>query len=91
MRLYNAIAIYDVYVIAESGESAREALLATIQNDADFKPSEVVATESMREGAVRESWQGEKPVVAADVSDEDFTSIKGKTTIEIFQHLYLKR
>lgn len=90
MKLFNAIALWDVYVVAETGEKAREALIATIQNDPDFKASEVIATETSRD-SIRESWRGERPIVADDVSDKDFEQVKGRTTSEIFQHLYLKR
>lgn len=89
MKLYNAIAIFDVYIVAESGEAARDALLACILAD-ELKPSEVVAVETTRESAIRASWRDEKPPVAADVSDGDFAKIKGHTTAEIFGRLYTK-
>ena len=89
MRLYNAIIIHDVYVTAESSEKAREAVLAWIAEGAT--PSESVAYEANREGAIRQSWRDQRPLVAGDVSDEDFEAIKGKTTLEIFEHIYTKR
>jgi hypothetical protein len=91
VKLFNAIAIYDIYIVAESGEAARKALVLAIKDDPDFKPSEVVANESVREGSIREGWREERPLVAADVSDGDFEKVRGRTTSEIFQRLYLKR
>jgi hypothetical protein len=89
MKLYNTIAIYDVYTVAESNETAREALLAAIAEG--LKPSESTATETVREGAIRQGFREERPFVAADVSEVDFNRCKGKTTAQMFELLYLKR
>jgi hypothetical protein len=89
MRVFNAIAITDVYVVAESNEKAREALLAWIA--AGEPPSEIVAVETNREAAIRESWREQKPLVADDVSDADFKKLEGKTTIEVFKQIYTKQ
>lgn len=89
MKLYNTIAIFDVYIVAESGEAAREALLASIKEGT--KPSEVTATETVRETAIRSGFREERPFVAGDVSDEDFEKCKGKTTAQVFQDLYTKQ
>jgi hypothetical protein len=88
MKLYNTIAIFDVYVVAESSEKAREALLAGIADG--LPPSEIVGVETNREAAIRAAWREEKPLVAADVSDEDFKKLQGNTTIKIFEKLYTK-
>ena len=32
-----------------------------------------------------------KPFVADDVSDDDFERVKGKTTIEVFEMLHVKK
>jgi hypothetical protein len=83
------IAIWDCYITAESGEEARKALLAWIATGEP--PSEIVAVETNREGAIRDSWRDQKPLVAADVSDADFKKLEGKTTIEIFKQIYTKQ
>jgi hypothetical protein len=89
MKLFNSIAIFDVFVVAETGEKAREALLAWIAEG--MPPSEHVAVETRQEQTIRASWREQKPLVAEDVSDADFKQLKGKTTIEIFEQLYTKR
>jgi len=89
VKLYNTIAIWDCYVVAESSEKAREALLGLIsEGDA---PSEIVATEANREATIRAAWRERKPMVAIDISETDFRQLKGKTTIEIFEKIYTKR
>jgi hypothetical protein len=89
MRLFNAIATYDIYIVAESNETARETLIAWIAEGA--VPSEAIAFETTREGAIRDAWREQKPLVATDVSDADFVRLEGKTTIGIFEHIYTKR
>lgn len=90
-KLYNTIIIFDVYTVAKSSEKARETLLHWIQNE-QFKPSESVAHEVRRDPEVRLSWREEKPLVADDITDEEFEkTVKGHTTIQIFEQLYLKR
>jgi hypothetical protein len=89
MKLYNAIAIFDVYVVAESSEEARKALLAHIADG--MEPSEIVGVEATREQAIRTEWRDLRPLVGADVGDTDFAKLKGKTTIEIFERVYTKR
>lgn len=93
MRLFNAIAVFDCYVVAETSEEARCALLRWIADGGEEfppAPSEGVATEAGREQSIRASWRDQRPLVAADVSDADFKKLEGKTTIEIFQSIYTK-
>jgi hypothetical protein len=89
MKLFNVIAIWDFYTVAETPEKAREALLTWIAEG--VKPSEIVAVEANREIAIRSAWREQPPLVADDVSEADFKQLKGKTTIEIFEQLYTKR
>jgi hypothetical protein len=89
VKLYNTIVIFDVYTVAESNEAAREALLAWIAEG--MQPSESVAVEVNREQAIRASWREQKPLVGADISDEDFKKLEGRTTLQAFEQLYLKR
>jgi hypothetical protein len=93
MKLFNTIAIYDVYIIAESAEAARDTLLAAINgtNEQALMPNEVTATESKMERSIRAGYRDERPFVAGDVSDADFDKCKGKTTIQLFEHIYCKR
>lgn len=88
MKVFNVIAIWDVYVVAESSEDARKALLAAMVDGQD--PSEIVGTEVTREASIRTSWVEQKPFVGDEVSLADFNAIKGKTTGEIFKQLYTK-
>ena len=89
MKLFSSIAIYDVCVVSDSSEQAREALLAAIADGA--KPTEITATEIVRESAIRSGFREERPFVAADISDVDFNKCKGKTTAEIFAQIYTKQ
>lgn len=93
MKLFNAIAIYDVFIVAETPEAARTALLGVIRDGSEpIPPSEITALETRSEGNIRSSWRDEKPFVADDISDADFNRhVKGHTTVEIFQHIYTKR
>jgi hypothetical protein len=88
MKLYNVIAVWDVYVVAESSEDARKALLAAIAGSQE--PSEIVGTEVTREASIRTSWVEQKPFVGDEVSLADFNTLKGKATGEIFKQLYTK-
>ena len=88
MKLFNAIAIFDVYVVAESSEKAREALLAAIIDGT--KPMEITATETVRESSIRSGFREEPPYVAADISDADFNKCKGKTTAQLYAQIYTK-
>jgi hypothetical protein len=91
MRLYNTLVIYDVYTVAESAEAANEAALALVRAQEDpLPPSEQVANEAKLAKNIRTSWCTQRPLVGADVSDEDFEQLKGKTTIEIRELIYGK-
>jgi len=90
-KLFNTIVIYDTYVVAESGEAAREALLEAIRDGKKpAEPTEHVAREARNERDVRPAQHEKLPTVAGDVSDKDFDKIKGKTIIEVFKQLYTK-
>lgn len=95
MKLFNAIAIFDVCVVAESSEKAREALLEAINPPSPetepLMPMEITATEIMRENAIRSGFRDERPFVAADISDADFEKCKGKTTAQIYAQIYTKQ
>lgn len=91
MKLFNTIAIWDVYCVAETGEEARKALLNFIAHGDECTPSECVATETSREVAIRNAWREQRPIVASDVSDDDFKKLEGRTTIQIFERIYTKR
>ena len=88
MKIYNAIVLYDVYVVAESGEAARDAVMQFI-TAGDLQPSESKAMETREERSIRSSWRDQKPLVGADVSDENFEKlVKGHTTVEVFTSIY---
>ena len=90
LRLYNTIAIFDVYAVARSGETAREALLAAIAAG-DAQPTEITAMEVRSQNAIRASWLEQKPFVASDISDEEFEKLRGVTVGAAFERFYLKR
>jgi hypothetical protein len=91
MRLFNTIAIFDVYIVAGNEQTARDTLINAIASG-DLKPSETTATESRFDRSIRQGYRDERPFIAADVSDADYKKkCKGKTTIQIFQHIYEKR
>lgn len=91
MRLYNVIAVWDGYVVAESEEAARNAMLANIHDTEQPLPvSDVNAIEAREARHVREAWADERPLVGDDVSDADFAKLKGKTTTEARSMIYAK-
>jgi hypothetical protein len=93
MKLFNVIAIFDTYLVAESSESARDALLKLISGGADVAiyPDEITSTESKMERSIRPGCYNDRPFLADDVSDDDFKKCRGKTTIQIFNTIYKKQ
>ncbi len=89
MKLWNVIIVHDVFALAESPEKAREVILAAIHNG-ELPPCDQNAIPVNHERSIREAWREQKPFVAEDVSDKDFESIKGKTTLEIFGQIFSK-
>lgn len=89
LRLYNTIVIFDVYTIARSGEAAREALIELIKT-AQIEPTENVAKESTMVNSIRASQLEASPLVAADVTDEEFATLKGITNAQAFERFYKK-
>jgi len=85
MKLYHAIELFDVYVVAETSESAREALL---QWAVENQPNELVATEIKQSNRIRPEWKDKTPLVASDVTDADFAKLKGKTVSAVADMLY---
>lgn len=88
--LHNVVLVYDVYVVAESSEAARQAAkdLVLAENPEDrLPPNDENALPVNHARAIREAWKTQAPIVAADVSDETFEQIKGKKTLEIFEIL----
>lgn len=89
LRLYNAIVIYDVYMVGKTPEAAREGLLSAIASG-ELKPSEIVAKEVTMQSSIRESWKEERPWLANDITDEEFETLRGKSTQLTFDMLYKK-
>lgn len=90
LKLYNTIAIYDVYTVARDNETARMALLNAI-NSGDARPTEITSTEIRRQGSIRSSWLDQPPFVAGDVTDAEFETLKGITTGAAFSRFYERR
>lgn len=90
MKLFNAIIIYDYFVVAENGAEAIETLKFWIEDGAPT--SEQKAMEARDERNIRLSWRDQRPLVGSSISDGDFEKhIKGHTTLDVFQHIYSKR
>lgn len=90
LRLYNTIVIYDDYVIAKSNESARTTLEATILAG-EIAPTESIAKEVTMANSIRSSKTEGKPLVAGDVTDEEFETLRGITNSASFERFYLRR
>lgn len=89
MKLYNTIIIWDVYCVAESEETARAAVRQHIREEG-LRASEEVGLEVRKPTEVRAAWEAERPIVASDISDTDFDTLKGKTTSQVFSMLHMK-
>jgi len=91
MKLFKTIVMWDVVVVANSHEAARQAVKDWIATG-ELAASEEVALEIRDESGIRDAWKKQKPLVGADISDGDFEKrVKGRTTIEMFEHIYTKR
>lgn len=93
MKVFNCIVVYDVFAVAETEAEAMIAVRAAIQDpdpETRLTPSEHTTLGVTNERQIREAWVDQKPFVGADVSDQDFETLKGKTTIEIFKMLFEK-
>lgn len=87
MKLFKTIALWDVYVAAETPEAAREAIMHWITEE-KLKVSECTALEVRNDTNIRDSWKAQSPIVGNDISDDDFKKLKGKTTAQAFELLY---
>jgi hypothetical protein len=90
LKLYNAIAIFDVYMVSRDGNLARESLISAIASG-DVEPTEVTATEIRQQGSIRASWLEKSPYIATDVTDAEFETLKGITTSAAFDRFYTRR
>lgn len=89
LKLYNTIIIFDVYAVAKSPEAANEAVKAWIKSG-ELAPSSENALEAREERNIRASWLDERPIIGDDLTDEEFKSLKGKSTAEAFTRFYKK-
>jgi hypothetical protein len=87
LRIYNTIVVFDVYTVARSPEAAREALIAAIAAG-EAKPTEIAAKEVTMVNSIRQSWTETSPYVAADVTDEEFETLRGITTLAAWDRFY---
>jgi hypothetical protein len=89
-KLFNVIRIWDVYVFARAAEEAQACLDTWIRSE-NLTPSEATALPVTRDPEVRERWRNEKPLVANDITEEEFEEMaKGRTTIELYNLLFKK-
>lgn len=89
MKVWNVIVVHDVYAIAETPEAARASIIAAIASG-EIEITEQNAIPVNHERSIRETWRDQKPFVGDDVSDADFETLKGKTTLEIFKMIMTK-
>ncbi len=87
MKLYNVVKSWDIYVVAESPEAARE-IADTFIRQENLEVSDEVAIETKHERDVRDAWKEQNPLVANDISDADYERVKGKTTLQTFEMLH---
>ncbi len=90
LKLFNVIVIWDVYAVAKTPEAAIEATAQWIKSG-DLPASSQNALETRENRQIRADWMNEKPIVGEDLSDEEFESLKGKTTLDAFNRFYSKR
>ena len=87
MKIFNVIITWDIPCFAETESAAIEAILDLI------KSGELSATHSkaleLKASPLKPQWRDERPIVANDVSDEDFAKLQGKTTQEGYDLLKL--
>lgn len=86
--MWNTIIMWDVYVVAETAEDARETVKSWIAEG--NAPTEENAREARDKHNVRLTWHEKRPLVGQTVGDADFDRIKGHTTIEIWHQIYAK-
>lgn len=88
LRMFNVIITFDTYCIGYQEESAIVAVIDGI------KAGEISATHfkalELKVSPVRPTCRDEAPLVADDVSDEDFAKLRGKTTQEVYDLLTKK-
>ncbi len=90
IKLYNVVIIYDVIVVANEGTSAREAVLQWIRDaDEPLDPNHIASLQVVH-APLKPTQQAIKPIVAADVSDQDFATVKGKTNQQVHDMLFKK-
>lgn len=90
LRLYNVIIIYDDYVIAKEAAEAR-ALVEGAIVAGDLEPMEQVAKEVTMANSIRTSKVKASPLVASDVTDEEFEALRGITNSAAFERFYTRR
>jgi hypothetical protein len=89
IKLLNTIVMWDVYCVAGAGPDAEAnacAALLDLISRGEINTSCQKALE-IRVSPVRPQWRDQRPIVAADVSDEDFARIKGMTTQQVYDLL----
>ncbi len=90
LRLYNRIVIFDDYVVAKSPEAANEIFMNEIL-EGRVAPMESVCKEVTMANSIRSSKTDDKPLVANDVTDEEFETLKGITNSAAFERFYTRR
>lgn len=90
LKLFNVITIWDVYVVAKDEEAAKEVVRQWAQSG-ELPPSSEAVLETRENRQIRGEWLDQKPLIGNDLSDEEFASLKGKTTLQAFERFYSKR
>lgn len=90
LKLFNSIAIFDMWIVAHDAASAKQALLEWMRDPTSF-PNEVTCTETQRANSIRAGWRDQSPLVAGDVTDAEFESqVKGNNTIQMYEKIYTR-
>lgn len=89
IQLFNTVVQFDIYIAAHSKEEAEAAVLAAIQQGE--KPMEVFSYAILNPRDIRNDWREERPLVAAEVSDEEWQPFTGKTTHDFFMSVSLPK
>ena len=95
MKIFQAIAIFDYCVVAETSEDARETLNKWITGfggaETPISFTELTATEIREEREIRRAMREVPPLVGDTVTDDDFTKlVKGTTNLRVFEKLHTK-
>jgi hypothetical protein len=83
LKLHNTIVTWDVYCFSYGHEPALIAVMELIRAG-ELNATHMKALEQ-HVAPISPKFRDERPIVAADVSDEDFETLKGLTTQQAYE------